>query len=73
MTPVMYCIKLYAASGFEHGNRSAGVRHLCTPTHVKEEYFEVSNHINLAKNWPCIRRATEERHLIGSASERKRG
>ena len=29
MTPEMYCIKLHAASGFENGYRSAGVRHLC--------------------------------------------
>ena len=29
MTPEMNCIKLHAASGFKHGYRSAGVRHVC--------------------------------------------
>ena len=32
----MYCIKLHTASGFEHGYRSAGVRHVCPVTNIEK-------------------------------------
>ena len=49
MTPEMYCIKLHDASGFEHGYRSAGVRHLCK-LRLRQRKYAISQQFHATIN-----------------------